>query len=209
MSDDPLERVYAAKTDRELADAYSAWAAGYDRQTAAMGYCLPFLVGGWIARHVPQGDGPLLDAGCGTGLSGPALAALGYGDIEGLDMSDKMLAVARGRGAYGNLVAGKLGDALPWPDGHFAAVFSTGVFTEGHAPASALDEIVRITRPGGHVILTVRDTVLEAGGFASRFAEIEDAGLWRLVERSAPFRAFAIDEPEVLVCAFVFRIAAA
>ena len=209
MNSDPLDRVYAAKTDAELADAYSAWAAGYDRETAAMGYCLPWLVTAWVARHVRQGDGPLLDAGCGTGLSGPALAALGFGDIEGLDLSEEMLEVARGRGAYGNLVAAKLGDTLPWGDGHFAAVFSTGVFTEGHAPASALDEIVRITRPGGHVILTVRDTVLVAGGFDAKFAEIEAAGQWRPVERSAPFRAFAIDEPEVQVAAFVFEIAAA
>ena len=55
----------------------------------------------------------------------------------------------------------ELGKTLPWPDGHFAAFFSTGVFTEGHAPASGLDELVRITRTGGHAIVTVRDIVLE------------------------------------------------
>lgn len=202
----PLERVYAATDQAALASAYADWAASYDRDTAAHGYCLPFVVTAWVARHVAPGEGPLLDAGCGTGLSGPYLAALGYGDLAGLDMSAQMLAVARGRGAYRDLRQGALGGRLPWPDGHFRAFFSTGVFTAGHAPASALDDLVRITRPGGHAIFTVRDVVIEEGGFGERFAALEAAGRWRPVEASPPFRAFAVGEPEVLVRAFVFRI---
>lgn len=203
---DPLKAVYAASTDEDLAEAYARWAADYDRQTAAMGYCLPWLIAAWVARYVPKGVGPLLDAGCGTGLSGSALNALGYANIEGLDLSEEMLAIAGSRGVYGNLACAALGKRLPWPDGHFAAFLSTGVFTEGHAPAAALDELVRITRSGGVGILTVRDTVVHAGGFAEKFAELEQSGRWSPLERSEPFRAFAIDEPEVLVQAFVFQL---
>ncbi|MBA3447073.1 MAG: class I SAM-dependent methyltransferase, partial [Pseudaminobacter sp.] len=147
-----------------------------------------------------------LDAGCGTGLSGPYLRALGYERIDGLDFSEKMLALAAGRGIYRDLRRATLGEILPWPDDHFAAFFSTGVFTEGHAPASSLDELVRITRPGGHAIFTVRDTVLENGGFRRRFEMLETAGRWRPVEESPPFRAFAVAESDVLVQAFVFEI---
>lgn len=201
-----LEMVYAAETDAELAAAYAAWSNAYDMETAAAGYCLPFVIAAWVARHVPKGSGPLLDAGCGTGLSGPYLAALGYPIIEGLDLSDEMLALAKARGGYRGLTAARLGDALPWGDGHFAAVFSTGVFTAGHAPASSLDELARITRRGGVIVFTVRDVVLEAGGFRRKFAELEAAGIWRAVEASQPFRAFAVAEPEVMVQAFVFEI---
>ncbi len=204
---EPLEAVYAAATDEELAEAYARWAADYDRQTAEMGYCLPWVIAAWITRHVPKGDGPLLDAGCGTGLSGLALQALGYEQLEGLDLSEEMLAIAGSRDIYGTLKPAALGKQLPWPDDHFAAFFSTGVFTEGHAPASALDELVRITRPGGLAILTVRQSVLEANGFLRKFGELEQTGQWSPVEQSPPFRAFAIDEPELLVMAFVFRIA--
>lgn len=208
MSEDgeALARVYAARTDGELADAYAAWANGYDTETAALGYCLPFVIAAWVARHVPKGAGPLLDAGCGTGLTGPYLAALGYPAIEGLDLSDEMLALARARGGYAALTRAALGGPLPWGDGHFAAFFSTGVFTAGHAPAASLDELVRITRPGGFAIFTVRDMVLAKGGFLEKFAELEAAGRWRPVEESPPFRAFAVAEPEVLVKAFVFAI---
>ena len=66
-----LEQVYAATTPDELAAGYAAWAATYDGETAALGYALPFQITAWVARYVPAGEGPLLDAGCGTGLSGP------------------------------------------------------------------------------------------------------------------------------------------
>lgn len=203
---DALSQVYAARSETDLAAAYAAWSNGYDRETAALGYCLPFVIAAWVARHVPADAGPLLDAGCGTGLSGPYLAALGYREIDGLDMSAQMLALARGRGVYRTLIEAALGGRLPVGDGVYAAVLSTGVFTEGHAPASSLDDLVRIVRPGGFVIFTVRESVLEAGGFRAKFAELEDAGRWTPVEESPPFRAFAVAEPEVTVRAFVFRV---
>ena len=201
-----LDSVYGADTPETLAQAYAAWAATYDSETASLGYLLPFLITAWVARYVPADDGPLLDAGCGTGLSGPSLKALGYGDIAGLDLSDDMLKIAGSRNAYGELKQAMLGGPLPWPDGHFRAFFSTGVFTISHAPASGLHELVRITRSGGHAIFTVRDQVFESGGFQAVFDELTQAGKWRLVEQSPWFCCYAIGDPEALVKTFVFEV---
>lgn len=201
-----LDTVYGADSPEALAGAYAAWAATYDSETASLGYLLPFLITAWVARHVPAGEGSLLDAGCGTGLSGPSLKALGYGDLAGLDLSDDMLKLAASRGAYGDLRKAMLGGPLPWPDGHFRAFFSTGVFTIGHAPASGLHELARITRKGGHAIFTVRDQVFEAGGFQAVFDELTAAGKWRLAEQSPWFRCYAIGDPDALVKAFVFEV---
>ncbi|TIW65530.1 MAG: class I SAM-dependent methyltransferase [Mesorhizobium sp.] len=201
-----LDSVYTADTPEALAKAYAEWAATYDSETASLGYLLPFLITAWVARHVPVGEGPLLDAGCGTGLSGPSLKALGYGDIAGLDLSDDMLKLAGSRQAYGELKKGMLGGQLPWPDDRFRAFFSTGVFTIGHAPASGLHELVRITKSGGHAIFTVRDQVFESGGFHAVFDELEQAKKWRAVEQSLWFRCYAIGDPEALVKTFVFEV---
>ncbi|SOE16824.1 methyltransferase family protein [Hoeflea halophila] len=207
-SNQELEQVYAARNAEELGAAYAAWAAAYDRDTLAAGYCLPFQVLAWVARHVRPDAGPLLDAGCGSGLSGPYLKALGYNDIEGLDFSAEMLKLAGSREAYGALKRATLGEGLPWDDNHFAAFFSTGVFTEGHAPASSLNELCRITRPGGTAIFTVRDKIFHSGGFASTIDDLSGRGIWRRLEQSPPFRAFALDEPDVLVTAHVFKVLA-
>lgn len=201
-----LELVYRARNSDELTAAYGKWASEYDRETLSSSYCLPFFALSWVARHVPRGAGPLLDAGCGTGLSGPCLKALGYAPLEGLDFSEEMLKLAASRDAYDVLKRATLGEVLPWSDGHFAACLSTGVFTEGHAPASGLNELCRITRKGGHAIFIVRDIVFESGGFAAVMSLLQENGLWRQVEESVPFRAFVIDEPDVLVKAYVFEV---
>lgn len=201
-----LDSVYGADTPETLAQAYAAWAATYDSETASLGYLLPFLIAAWVARYVPAAEGPLLDAGCGTGLSGPSLKALGYGDLAGLDLSDDMLKIAGSRNAYRELKQAMLGGPLPWPDGRFRAFFSTGVFTISHAPASGLHELVRITKKGGHAIFTVRDQVFESGGFQAVFDELTQAGKWRLVEQSPWFRCYAIAEPDALVKTFVFEV---
>lgn len=201
-----LEQVYSAETSAALAARYADWAATYDAETAALGYLLPFLITAWVARYVPIGEGPLLDVGCGTGLSGPSLQALGYGDLAGLDLSRHMLDIAGSRGSYADLRQATLGETLPWPDRHFRAFFSTGVFTIAHAPAAGLYDLVRITRPGGHAIFTVRDQVFESGGFATVFADLETQRKWRLVEEAPWFRCYAIAEPEAKVKTFVYEV---
>ena len=201
-----LEQVYSAESPAMLATRYADWAATYDAETAALGYLLPFLITAWVARYVPRGEGPLLDVGCGTGLSGPSLQALGYDDVAGLDLSDEMLKIAGSRGAYADLRQATLGQTLPWPDRHFRAFFSTGVFTIAHAPAAGLYDLVRITRPGGHAIFTVRDQVFDSGGFAAVFADLEAQRKWRLVEEGPWFRCYAIAEPEAKVKTFVYEV---
>lgn len=205
-ANEALDSVYSADSPQALAKAYAEWAATYDSETAALGYLLPFLIPAWVARYVRSGEGPLLDAGCGTGLTGPQLRALGYGDIAGLDLSDEMLRIAAGRGSYNDLRKATLGERLPWPDGHFRAFFSTGVFTMGHAPAAGLRDLVRITASGGHAIFTVRDRVFESGGFQAVFDELAAAGKWRPVEESPWFRCYAVAEPDAQVKTFVFEV---
>ncbi|MBN9252183.1 MAG: SAM-dependent methyltransferase [Mesorhizobium sp. 61-13] len=201
-----LDSVYSASSPDELAKAYADWAATYDSETASLGYLLPFLITAWVARYVSASEGPLLDAGCGTGLSGPSMKALGYHRLAGLDLSPDMLRIAASRQTYDDLRQGTLGETLPWPDGHFRAFFSTGVFTMGHAPASGLNDLVRITRSGGHAIFTVRDQVFDSGGFAGVIANLEKQGKWRLVEESPWFRCYAVTEPGARVKTFVFEV---
>jgi hypothetical protein len=88
----------------------------------------------------------------------------------------------------------------------FPRLFSTGVFTIGHAPATGLYELARITRKGGHAIFTVRDQVFDNSGFQDVFAELERRKKWRPVEQSPWFRAFVIAEPDALVKTFVFEV---
>ncbi len=199
-----LRRIYHPRDAAELRESYDLWAEDYDGDMARGDYRLPGLVTALTARHVPAGAGPVLDAGAGTGLLGEWLALAGYPDLEALDLSEGMLRRARMRRVYGAFHRAELGGGLPLEEGRFAAVASAGAFGITHAPASGFRELLGVTRPGGHLVLSIRVEGIEAGAFEDEARTIEDEGLWRRVETLAPFRAFPQSEGSLYVV-WVFR----
>jgi predicted TPR repeat methyltransferase len=169
-----------------------------------MGYAAPAAVAE-VARKLLEPDARLLDAGAGTGLLGVALAGVGFRRLDGLDMSPGMLDEAARKGVYQDLREATLGEPLDYETGSFDGVVSSGVLTTGHAPATSLDEFVRVTRRGGHVIFTLRsDRVLP--GFEDKIAELEHASRWELVERGDEFQGLPRGEPDVLLRVWAFRV---
>ncbi len=181
-----LGAVYAAKSTAEVAAGYDAWAERYDAEMAAAGYRHPAICLAVLCRHLPRGAAPLLDAGAGTGLVGEWLGTVGYPEVEALDLSSGMLAMAERKQVYTQLHQLALGTDLPFADGAFAGVISTGVFTTGHVGAEALPELLRICAPGGVLVLTIKDTVWEAGFCAAIDGAIADGSI-TLAEQTPPY----------------------
>jgi SAM-dependent methyltransferase len=200
-----MAAAFGAKDIDELGGRYADWADTYDAENAAAGFRMPQLCSAFFARYVPVGASPVLDAGCGTGLAGDCLHVLGHRDIIGIDLSEPMLDHAARLGIYSSLHRMVLGEHLDFPDCHFAAILASGVFTEGHAPHSSFDELIRIARPSGCLIFNVRDDIYEERGFRERQDELEAAGVWRLRERSDRFRPFTIKEPDIFARIFVYE----
>jgi SAM-dependent methyltransferase len=196
-----LGAVYDARTPEEVAALYDGWAESYDAEMARAGYRHPAIGAALLARHLPRGAGPVLDAGCGTGLLGDWLAILGFAPVEGLDLSPGMLAVARRKGAYARLHTLALGGPLPFADGAFGGVISTGVFTTGHVGAEGLPELVRITRPGGAIVLTVKTTLWDDGIGAA----LRDRHDVAVVERTDPYVSMPGEPATVPSLAVVLR----
>ena len=163
-----LSSVYDAASQEELESHYEDWAATYDEENAAGGFRLPILAAGLLARYVPVDERPILDAGCGTGLVGDNLSILGYRNLVGIDLSPAMLAQAKRLGIYSRLERMVLGETLDFRDDTFSATIVTGVFTEGHAPHSSFDELIRVTQRRGHLVFNVRDEVYEQQGFKEK-----------------------------------------
>jgi predicted TPR repeat methyltransferase len=201
-----LEKVYNARDMEELAEGYDAWAEDYDTDLMSFGYKIPAVTSGFVGRYVQADGAPLLDAGAGTGIMGETLKLLGYTRLVAIDLSKGMLAQASKKEIYEALHRMTLGETLDFPDDTFAATIATGVFTAGHAPPHAFDELVRITRPGGHIIFSVRaDTYLEQG-FKEKQDALETDGSWRLAEMTEPFQSLPLGEPEVRNRTFVYEV---
>lgn len=201
-----VQWVYSASGPDELARRYDQWADEYDSDLdREFGYMGPALAADFFARYVPL-DAHVLDAGAGTGLVGVELAKRGYADINGLDISQGMLDEARKKGVYRQLDRMTLGEMLAYATEEFDAVISVGVLTLGHAPASSLDELVRVTKSGGHVIFGLRPDVYAEGGFKEKQDELERAGRWRLVEVSDEVKIMPKGEPEVGHQVWVYQV---
>lgn len=199
--DGHLGAVYQAKAPEEVAALYDGWADSYDAEMAKAGYRHPAIGLALLARHLPRGAGPVLDAGCGTGLLGDWLGIMGLAPVEGLDFSAGMLAVARAKGAYARLHHLALGRDLPFATGSFAGVISTGVFTTGHVGIEGVPELVRITMRGGPIVLTVK-TTLWNDGFGKALEGM--AGV-AVVERTEPYVSMPGEAGTVPSLAVVLR----
>lgn len=200
-----LDAVYAARGVEEIARLYDGWAATYEAQMASVGYRHPSICLALVARHLPRGEGPVLDAGAGTGLLGDWLGICGYPEVEALDVSAEMLAVAAAKNVYRRLHRATLGAALPFPDGRFAAVVASGVFTTGHVGPEGLPELIRVTRKGGPIVLTVKST-LWSEGFLAAVGEHEAAGRIALVEATTPYVSMPGEAGTVPSLAVVLKV---
>ncbi|MBV9015380.1 MAG: class I SAM-dependent methyltransferase [Alphaproteobacteria bacterium] len=99
-----------------------------------------------------------LDVGCGTGFLSLELATRGH-RVTGIDFAPQMLAEARKKAAEQRLaVRFEEGDAeaLAFPDASFDLVMTRHVLWTLPHPERAIDEWIRVLRPGGR--LTVMDS---------------------------------------------------
>lgn len=201
-----LQSAFGARDGREAAELYDSWAENYERSVASWGYTTPAVAAGLFCRYVEQGEGTILDAGAGTGITGEILTLLGYEDLVGIDVSPKMLELARRKGVYGDLREMELGGELDFPTDAFAAVVSTGVFAAGHAPPESFDDLIRVTKPGGYLIVSVRTDVYTDGGFKEKQEALEHEGKWQLVDVSAPFAHLRFEDPDLKIQIFAYRV---
>ena len=203
---DTLEHVYNAEGANAIRQSYETWAADYDAENIGNGFRLPFIGAAFVARFVSPDTGPILDAGCGTGLVGEALAILGYNNIVGLDISPAMIRRAEQLQSYSRLYEHDLGLRIPEKDDSFGAVTCFGSLGPGHAPANCLDEFVRVTRPGGFVVFNVRPDTYEDQGLKRKIDELVAGPAVREMEQSPDFKPYLLAEPELGAKVFVFEV---
>ena len=111
-----------------------------------------------------------------------------YVSIDGLDYSADMLAQAKAKSVYSNLLQGDMTTTLALPDDFYDAVICVGTFTLGHVGPGALGELARVSRPGGYICFTVRDAAWRQHEYARHIDERSDHGVWELLEsREAPY----------------------
>lgn len=198
MAAEPLPSVARALaldgSPERIAEFYDDWASGYDDEVGGDAYQAPAVTAALVRacgetfEGLSVDDRPeVIDAGCGTGLVGAHLAELGYERVDGFDLSAGMVEQAASRGCYRQLWGGVDMSApiTVAPAGSYDIGVSTGVFTMGHVPSSALDHLVDLVRPGGVVVVSTRHQYVTEAGFDHRVEGLAATGRVALVEHVA------------------------
>ena len=90
-----LDDVYRVNSHEDMVALYDDWSVTYDEEIKKNGYATPKRCAEALAGAIDNLFSPVLDFGCGTGMSGEALAEAGFKNIDGCDLSERMLEVAR------------------------------------------------------------------------------------------------------------------
>ena len=131
---------------------YSKLALHYDRRWS---FYIEATLRETLSRLELQPGESLVDVGCGTGALLEALLATGReGQLSGVDPSPEMLEVARGRLGEAVLLKQSHVESLPFPDEAFDVVVSTNAFHYFRNPPAALEEMARVLRPYGRIVIT-------------------------------------------------------
>lgn len=159
----------------KLEQYYDKWSGNYDHDVSDEDYLGPeyianYLVNIWqnhlnvdsINKYVK-----VLDAGCGTGLVGQVLYSKGFQNIDGFDLSHRMVEIAKKTQAYCSLTGGcdMTSRIDSFPNDQYQATVCCGVFTLGHVPPIALEELIRITKPGGLLLVSTRKSYYDTSDF--------------------------------------------
>ena len=150
LHSDPVKQQVAAHWDRRAAHFDEDF--GHSLRTAAEHAAWDRIFGLVLP---PAGALDALDVGSGTGFLSLELAARGH-RVTGVDFAPSMIALAEHKAAERGLkIRFEQGDAeqLPFARASFDLVISRHVLWTLPHPEAAIDEWLRVLRPGGRLVI--------------------------------------------------------
>ena len=114
----------------------------------------------WAAQAV--GGLRVLDAGCGTGSGADVLSRAGAEEVVGVDIAPEAVTAAMER--FGSVATFRLGDltALPFDSESFDVAIAFEVLEHIGGRPRALEELRRVLRPDGLLLLSTRNRSVAA-----------------------------------------------
>lgn len=169
-----LENAYKLNTPADNSAYYDSFAPTYDTDFAErLGWYYPKAIA--AIYNDTDKQTPVADIGCGTGAVAAALG-LDPDQIDGMDISAEMLAVAGQKSLYRQLFQVDLTGPLDAVSHGYGTVLSAGTFTHGHLGPGPLRGLLDIAHPGGVFIIGVNMAHYDKHDFAGVLAVLEAEG---------------------------------
>jgi len=158
--------IYKLKSTDEVMKYYDEWGNEnkYNKDMVDWNYTGPKETVETFVKYEKNNDILIFDAGCGTGLVGLELKKHGFKNFHGADLSQTLLDTVP-KNLYQKLQKVDLNQNIECEDNYYDAVMCVGTFTFGHVKPTALDEFIRVTKPGGLICFTINEGIYEEYGF--------------------------------------------
>ena len=176
-----LGGAYKLTSPDQAREFYQGWAEDYDAEIAVNEYITPRRCAEALIRHAAAPWAPMMDLGCGTGISGLALRVAGFECIDGYDFSQAMLDQAAPKEIYRNLAIADMSKPLAIAGGVYQNAAAIGCITPEYMPATVLDEILSKLHQGGCLAFSVNDHSAADGTIVGRIMTLTDCCAAELV----------------------------
>ena len=177
MTGSTLKKAYDISSAEDARTFYNRWAAGYEDELSEAGYATPDRAAAALAAHADLPWAPVAEFGCGTGLGGLSLKAHGFECIDGFDLSEEMLELAREKEIYRALAPLDLSQPLAdLPESEYQNAAAIGVLNPSFMPPTVLDEIVSKLPSGGCFVYTLNEVRAADGSFDARLGNLIEGG---------------------------------
>jgi len=165
--------IYKLKTTNEVMRYYDEWGDKdkYNKDMVDWNYTGPKETAETFNKYEKNKDTLIFDAGCGTGLVGIELKKYSFKNFHGADLSQTLLDTVP-KDLYQKLVKLDLNKPIEVENNFYGGVMCVGTFTFGHVKPNALDEFIRITKPGGLICFTINEGIHEEYGFDKKIISL-------------------------------------
>lgn len=176
----------------EIIKRYTLWAQGakYDQDLREENFRGPNISADTVAQLYPDNKNvSILDVAAGSGFAGEKLKLKGYNNVDALEPSEGMLQLAKDKKIYNRHFLAYLSPDSGVESNHYDVTLICGGMGQGHIPCNAVEDMIRMTKEGGHVVIVMREMYLTTvvdykDRLEPMFQDWVSKGRWQLTSRT-------------------------
>ncbi|XP_071787510.1 methyltransferase-like protein 27 [Asterias amurensis] len=174
------------KRNDKILQMYDDFAVHYKQASLIYGYVGHSNFADVVTDVIIDKTARILDAASGVGMVGEEMKKRGFINIDALDPSKTSLDLSKTLDVYTNFICETLNEHRTQIQDDFydVVMMCASLGLPGHVTESCLPELIRITKPGGFIILTVTEKSLFdfKDKLDAAIEELTKKGLWEVLE---------------------------